>query len=83
MEGYPGNVFGLDFAIVTDPARNGGMSEGSYWWWGIDGTWFWIDPVEDLVVIGMIQNTNLRYTRGTLQQMSKEHTYAAITQSHK
>lgn len=78
MEGYPGNVFGLDFSIVTDPASNGGMSEGSYWWWGIDGTWFWIDPVKDIVVIGMIQNTNLRYSRGTLQQMSKELTYAAI-----
>jgi CubicO group peptidase (beta-lactamase class C family) len=83
MEMYPGNVFGLDFAIVTDPAPNGGMSEGSYWWWGIDGTWFWIDPVEDIVVIGMIQNTNLAYTLGGLQKMSKQLTYAAITQSHK
>lgn len=59
------------------------MSVGSYWWWGIDGTWFWIDPVEDLVVIGMIQNTNLRYTRGTLQHLSKQRAYAAIEHSHK
>ncbi len=77
IPGYPGNVFGLDFAIVSDPARNGGMSEGSYWWWGIAGSWFWIDPVEDLVFVGMIQNRNLRYAR-ELQMKSKELLYNAL-----
>jgi len=77
IPGYPGNVFGLDFAIVSDPALNGGMSAGSYWWWGIAGSWFWIDPVEDLVFVGMIQNRNLRYARG-LQLKSKELLYDAV-----
>lgn len=77
IPGYPGNQFGVDFAIVTDPARNDGMSEGSYWWWGIGGTWFWIDPVEDLVFIGMIQNRNLGYAR-QLQGISKRMVYGAI-----
>jgi len=77
IPGYPGNAFGLDFAIVTDPASNGGMSAGSYWWWGIAGSWFWIDPVEDLVFVGMIQNRNLRYARG-LQLKSKELLYDAV-----
>lgn len=81
IPGYPGNAFGLDFAIVMDPAKNGGMSKGSYWWWGIAGSWFWIDPVEDLVFVGMIQNRNLLYTRG-LQLKSKELLYNAVESSH-
>lgn len=79
IPGYPGNQFGVDFAIVTDPARNNGMSEGSYWWWGIGGTWFWIDPVENLTFIGMIQNRNLMYAR-QLQAVSKDLVYGAITE---
>jgi CubicO group peptidase (beta-lactamase class C family) len=82
IPGYPGNQFGVDFAIVTDPARNDGMSEGSYWWWGIGGTWFWIDPVEDLVFIGMIQNRNLMFAR-QLQAISKRLVYSAITDSNR
>lgn len=80
IPGYAGNAFGLDFAVVMDPAKNGGMSKGSYWWWGIAGSWFWIDPVEDLVFVGMIQNRNLGYAR-QLQLMSKELVYGAVTES--
>jgi CubicO group peptidase (beta-lactamase class C family) len=79
IPGYPGNQFGVDFAIVADPARNNGMSEGSYWWWGIGGTWFWIDPVENLTFIGMIQNRNLMYAR-QLQAVSKDLVYGALTE---
>lgn len=82
IPGYAGNAFGLDFAVVMDPAKNGGMSAGSYWWWGIAGSWFWIDPVEDLVFVGMIQNRNLGYARG-LQLHSKELLYDAVEMSHK
>jgi CubicO group peptidase (beta-lactamase class C family) len=52
----PGAGFGLDFAVYTDPAAAGGYyGKGSYWWGGAAGTWFWIDPVNDLIVVGMIQ----------------------------
>ncbi|HEY0799238.1 MAG TPA: serine hydrolase domain-containing protein [Steroidobacteraceae bacterium] len=48
--------FGLDFAIYTDPAATGGyFGKGTFWWGGAAGTWFWIDPVNDLIVVGMIQ----------------------------
>jgi CubicO group peptidase (beta-lactamase class C family) len=47
--------FGLDVAVVTDPARAGTLQgEGSYSWGGAAGTWFWIDPKNDLFVLGMI-----------------------------
>jgi CubicO group peptidase (beta-lactamase class C family) len=52
----PGTGFGLDFAVVDDPAAGGGYGgEGTYFWGGYAGTWFWIDPVYQLIVIGMIQ----------------------------
>jgi CubicO group peptidase (beta-lactamase class C family) len=51
--------FGLDFAIVLDPAK-AGLSRGkdSFYWGGAFGTWFWIDPLNDVIVVGMIQNVN-------------------------
>ncbi len=52
----PGLGFGYDFAVMTDPAAlNSPLGKGSHWWWGIAGTWFWIDPTNDIVFIGMIQ----------------------------
>jgi CubicO group peptidase (beta-lactamase class C family) len=52
----PGTGFGLDFAVYTDPIAAGGyFGKGTYWWGGAAGTWFWIDPVYDVIVVGMIQ----------------------------
>ncbi|MAP96107.1 MAG: serine hydrolase [Ponticaulis sp.] len=51
-----GQGFGLDFGIVSDPVEaESGQGKGSYYWGGAAGTWFWIDPVNDLYFIGMIQ----------------------------
>ncbi|MGZ6017922.1 MAG: serine hydrolase domain-containing protein [Phenylobacterium sp.] len=48
--------FGLDFMVVKD-ARAAGMNEGdkTMSWGGAAGTWFWIDPTNDLIYVGMIQ----------------------------
>ena len=46
---------------VTLVARHGkpvAFARGSYYWGGAYGTWFWIDPANDLIVVGMIQNLN-------------------------
>jgi CubicO group peptidase (beta-lactamase class C family) len=49
--------FGLDFAISLDPSSaNLPYGKGTFYWGGAAGTWFWIDPVNDLAFIGMIQN---------------------------
>jgi len=48
--------FGLGFGIVTDTAAQGVIgSGGQYFWGGAAGTVFWIDPVENLVVVSMMQ----------------------------
>jgi len=52
----PAQGFGYDFAVVLDPdAAKRQVGKGSYWWWGIAGTWFWIDPANDVVFVGIIQ----------------------------
>ena len=53
---YSGVGFGLGFATTVDPASTlipG--SKGDLWWGGMASTFFWIDPVEDLIVILMTQ----------------------------
>jgi CubicO group peptidase (beta-lactamase class C family) len=54
--GYAGVGFGLGFAVTMNPAR--GLipgSEGDFSWGGMAGTYFWIDPREQLIVIFMTQ----------------------------
>lgn len=48
--------FGLDVAVVTDTDASGaGYPVGSYMWTGAAKTWFWVDPVNKLYFIGMVQ----------------------------
>ncbi len=75
--------FGLDFAIILDPAKaNTPEGKNSFYWGGAFGTWFWIDPTNDLIVVGMIQNVRgSTPTGGTPQvrSISPKMVYAALT----
>ncbi len=66
-----GTVFGLDFAIIVDPVEAESYSAGEYYWGGAAGTWFWIDPLEDVVFVGMIQQAGqgLPDVRGTSRRL--------------
>jgi CubicO group peptidase (beta-lactamase class C family) len=57
-DGKPSGMgFGLGFAVMEDPAAAGYMSSiGSYFWAGYASTYFWIDPIEDMVVVAMTQH---------------------------
>ena len=47
---------GLGFGVITNPVANQVISSvGEYSCGGAAGTVFWIDPVEELVVVSMIQ----------------------------
>lgn len=51
-----GNGFGLGFAVVNDLAESRTLgSIGAYGWGGAAGTYFRIDPEEDLIILLMIQ----------------------------
>jgi len=48
--------FGLGFTVKNQPALDGlPDSVGTYYWFGVAGTSFWIDPEQDLIGIFMIQ----------------------------
>jgi CubicO group peptidase (beta-lactamase class C family) len=52
----PGMGFGFDVAVFTDPAQAVDITgKGTFLWDGSAGTWFWIDPTDDVVFVGMIQ----------------------------
>ncbi|MBL8556862.1 MAG: beta-lactamase family protein, partial [Phenylobacterium sp.] len=53
-----GMGFGLGFSLVNDDTvqRPG---KGTFSWWGIAGTEFWVDPKNDVFVIFMIQAREL------------------------
>lgn len=52
---YEGVGFGLGFATTLDEVQAGTVGAGDYYWGGAASTIFWVDPVEDLVVIFMTQ----------------------------
>ncbi len=80
LGGQPGSSFGLDFAIIEDPVENGSaFSRGEYYWGGAAGTWFWIDPVEDLVFVGMVQQFAGQPQIPDVRGISKRAFYTAIT----
>jgi CubicO group peptidase (beta-lactamase class C family) len=72
----PGHGFGLGFAV----RREAGIapfpgSVGQFFWSGIAGTFFWIDPKEDLFVVFMSQGPGQRdHTRTLVRDL----VYAAV-----
>lgn len=66
-----GQGFGLGFAVRTDVGRNPlPGSVGDYYWGGAQGTYFWIDPKEQLYVVFMMQSPAARLSyRFLLRQM--------------
>lgn len=56
----PGFGYAFDGAVFTDPALAGvPVGRGTYQWDGAAGTWFWVDPVNDLLFVGLIQRMAL------------------------
>ena len=85
--GQPGIGFGLDFAIVTDPdAAKTPTGRNTFYWNGAFGTWFWMDPTNDVVVVGMIQNVSGSSPTGGSPQvrpLSRQLVYQALVDPQK
>jgi CubicO group peptidase (beta-lactamase class C family) len=75
--------FGLDFMVVNDPRLAGTLEgRGSMSWGGAAGTWFWVDPTNDVIFVGMIQR--MGGTGGDdLGSMARTLTYQALTHPEK
>ncbi len=56
MNMRPGFGYGYNCAVEFDPpAANLPDGKGTFLWDGAAGTWFWVDPANDVVFVGMIQ----------------------------
>jgi CubicO group peptidase (beta-lactamase class C family) len=72
----PGHSFGLGFGVRTQQGIAPFMgSIGQFFWSGMGGTFFWIDPKEELFAVFMSQGPGQRvYTRTLVRNM----VYAAL-----
>ena len=72
-------AFGLGFGVNIDPVASASLSsKGAYQWGGAAGTIFWVDPEEDLVVVGFMQMLGSPWP---FQEEVKTATYQALTES--
>jgi CubicO group peptidase (beta-lactamase class C family) len=52
----PGMGWGYDCAVYTDPLEaDEVVGKGTFFWLGAADTWFWVDPTNDLIFVGMTQ----------------------------
>ena len=89
LDGEPGHRPGAFFSgagvwlRLCRGARSRGrqrqVGKGSYWWWGIGGTWFWIDPTNDLVMVGIIQRQGGVPGAVNHEDVAREAVSAALT----
>ncbi len=80
-EQYPGIGMGLTFGTIEDSAlAETKTPSGSYFWGGAASTWFWIDPVNELYFIGMVQifDNNNPGEPLELRETSSEAVYGAL-----
>jgi CubicO group peptidase (beta-lactamase class C family) len=80
----PGFGFGYDVAILEEPLRLGSTAgQGTYFWDGLAGTWFWIDPTNDVVFLSMIQIRGGPAGVPNLEEYSRQLTYQALVDPSK
>jgi CubicO group peptidase (beta-lactamase class C family) len=72
-----GSTWGLGFSVRSDAAWSMVPgSVGSFNWMGTSGTYFWVDPAEQMVAVQMIDAAP--NTSGPFQQMFRNLTYGAF-----
>ncbi len=75
----PGFGYGYNCAVVYDPpTADLPEGKGTFFWDGAAGTWFWIDPTNDIVFVGMIQRMGAKPTSENLQYLSRSVVYGAL-----
>ncbi len=75
----PGYGFGLGFGVRLAEGVSPYMgSPGDYYWGGAAGTYFWVDPAEDLFVVYMMQAPKERVP---MRSLLRNMVYGAMTDS--
>jgi len=74
----PGFGYGFNCAVVFDPPEAAlPVGKGTFFWDGAAGTWFWIDPANDVVFVAMIQRMH-GHDNHTLEYKSQAAVYGAL-----
>jgi CubicO group peptidase (beta-lactamase class C family) len=74
----PGFGYGFNCAVVFDPPAAGlPDGKGTFFWDGAAGTWFWVDPTNDIVFVAMIQRMQ-GHDNHTLAYKSHAAVYGAL-----
>jgi CubicO group peptidase (beta-lactamase class C family) len=70
--------YGFNCAVIYDPPEAGlPDGKGTFFWDGAAGTWFWVDPTNDIVFVGMIQRM-LGHDNHSLLYRSHSTVYQAL-----
>ena len=78
--GTPGYTFGLGFMVRPEAGIAGVPgSKGEFMWAGYAGTFFWIDPVEDITAVMMTQAPGP--SRPYYRKLIKQLVYQAVVES--
>jgi CubicO group peptidase (beta-lactamase class C family) len=78
----PGLGYGYNCAVEFDPAEaNLPDGKGTFYWDGAAGTWFWIDPTNDIVFVGMIQR--MKGGSPNVEFLSRQVVYQALVDPKK
>jgi CubicO group peptidase (beta-lactamase class C family) len=78
----PGFGYGYNCAVEFDPQEaNLPDGKGTFLWDGAAGTWFWVDPTNDVVFVGMIQR--MRGGNPNVQYLSRALVYQALVDPSK
>jgi len=79
----PGMGWGYDCAVFTDPAMaNEIVGKGTFFWLGAADTWYWIDPMNDIVFVGMTQH-QIGPKQPNVEQLSRPTVYQALVDPKK
>jgi CubicO group peptidase (beta-lactamase class C family) len=79
----PGFGYGYTCAVAFDPLEaNMSEGKGSFSWGGAAGTWFWADPTNDLVFIGMVQRM-MGPASPNIESVSRSLVYQALVDPEK
>ena len=77
----PGLGFGYDVAVFDDPYKAGSSTgKGTFYWDGAAGTWFWVDPANEIVFVAMIQRMGGSSGMPNLQHLSRALVHQALVE---
>jgi CubicO group peptidase (beta-lactamase class C family) len=78
----PGLGWGYDCAVFTEPLEaDAVVGKGTFFWLGAADTWFWVDPTNDLIFVGMTQRM-IGSGQPDVEALSQPAVYQALVKPH-